>query len=138
MISLPIATAFAAIFSIALIPLTIQVGLKRLQTKIFFGDGGDAGLIQRRTAQINFLEHVPLFMVTLTLCELIGAPYQVLMTAGCSMFAGRTFHAFCMLFTKGTGNSRAVGMVLTFAAHLITGVYLAAVGLGFTGQTSGI
>lgn len=135
---LPITAAFASIFLIALIPITIQVGLKRIDTKIYFGDGGNLDLARRRAAQSNFLDHVPLFMIALTVCELIGAPYIVLMASGCSMLAGRTFHAFCMLFTAGNGNSRAAGMILTFVAHLIAGLYLGAVGFGFLDQASGL
>lgn len=138
MISLTITAAFASIFSIALILLTLQVGLKRMETKILFGDGGNVTLARRRAAQSNFLDHVPLFMVALTLSELIGAPCLLLMSAGVCMMVGRAFHAICMLFTDGTGNSRAAGMILTFVAHLITGVYLGAVGFGFISQTSGI
>lgn len=133
---LPITAAFASIFLIVLMPLTIQVGLKRIDTKIYFGDGGNIDLARRRSAQSNFVEHVPLFMVALTVCELIGAPYMVLMAAGGSMLTGRTFHAFCMLFTAGNGNSRAAGMILTFVAHLIAGLYLGAVGFGFIDQAS--
>jgi uncharacterized membrane protein YecN with MAPEG domain len=120
------------IFSIALLPLTFQAGLKRLETKIFFGDGGNLALAQRRTAQSNFLDHVPLFMVSLILCELLGAHSWLVIGAGSVMLLGRIIHAYCMLFTSGVGNSRAAGMLLTFAAHLATSGFLAASSLGLT------
>ncbi len=124
--NLPITTIFAAIFVLALIPLTIQAGLKRLNTQIFFGDGGNLDLAQRRAAQSNYLEHVPIFLVALTICEIIGAPALLLWSAGGCMLIARTVHAYCMLFTDGIGNSRAVGMTLTFLAHLAVGGFLAA------------
>lgn len=132
MIELPVSAAFAAIFSIALLPLTLQAGLKRIDTKIFFGDGGNLALAQRRAAQSNFLDHVPLFMVSLTLCELLGAPSWLVIGAGSVMLLGRGIHACCMLFTNGIGNSRAAGMLLTFAAHLATSGFLGALSLGLT------
>jgi uncharacterized protein len=133
MVELPVSAAFAAIFTIVLVPLTIQAGLKRLETKIFFGDGGNLALAQRRAAQSNFLDHVPLFMVSLVLCELLGAPSWLCIGAGSVMFLGRGVHAYCMLFTSGVGNSRAAGMLLTFAAHLATSGYLGALSLGIAG-----
>ncbi|WP_417593750.1 MAPEG family protein [Parasphingorhabdus sp.] len=128
--NLPITTIFAAIFVLALIPLTIQVGLKRLAIRMFFGDGGDLALAQRRAAQSNYLEHVPIFLVALAICEITGAPALLLWSAGGCMLVARTVHAYCMLFTNGIGDSRAVGMMLTFAAHLALGGFLVARALG--------
>ena len=122
--NLPITAAFASIFSIALVPLTLQVGLKRISTGVFFGDGGDLSLARRRAAQSNYLEHVPLFVLTLALCEMNGASQALLIGMGGAMLLGRASHAFSMLATTGTGNSRAVGMILTFAAHLVAAGYL--------------
>ena len=133
MVELPISAAFSAIFTIALLPLTLQAGLKRLEAKIFFGDGGNLALAQRRAAQSNFLDHVPLFMVSLVLCELLGAPLWVCAGAGSVMLLGRSIHAYCLLCTDGIGNSRAAGMLLTFAAHLVTSGYLGATSLGIIG-----
>tara|TARA_R110002096_G_scaffold6587_5_gene30140 strand:+ start:1358 stop:1762 length:405 start_codon:yes stop_codon:yes gene_type:complete len=129
MIELPITTAAAAIFVLALIALTLQVGIKRIQTQVFFGDGGNIDLARRRTAQINFLEHVPIFLIALALCEASGGPEWLVLGAAGSMLAGRTSHALCMLFTNGLGNARAAGMILTFIAHLMTGIYLASISL---------
>lgn len=115
---LPVSTGMAAIALIALVPLTLQVGLKRISTGIFFGDGGDSGLARRRAAQTNFLEQMPLFMAGFILCELNSVPQEWLLgMAGC-MLLGRSFHAYSMLFTDGLGNSRAAGMIFTFIAHL--------------------
>lgn len=133
MVELPVSAAFAAVFTFMLLPLTLQAGLKRIETKIFFGDGGNLALAQRRAAQSNFLDHVPLFMVSLVLCELLGAPSWLSIGAGSVMFLGRCIHAYCMLFTGGVGYSRPTGMLLTFAAHLATGGYLGASSLGIAG-----
>lgn len=130
MIALPFTTAIAAIFVLALIPLTVQAGIKRIQAKVFFGDGGNIDLARRRTAQMNFLEHVPIFLVALALSESAGGPEWLVLGAAGSMLVGRLAHAVCMLFTNGLGNLRAVGMVLTLIAHLMTGGYLAWISFG--------
>lgn len=129
MTELPITTAAAALFVLALIPLTLQAGIKRIQTKVFFGDGGNIDLARRRSAQMNFLEHVPIFLIALALSESAGGPDWLVLGAAASMLVGRTAHALCMMFTNGLGNTRAVGMVLTLLAHLLTGGYLASISL---------
>lgn len=133
MTDMGISAFFAAIFVIALVPLTVQVGIKRLQTGIFFGDGGEPALAQRRAAQSNYLDHVPLFLMALVLGEITGAPPWLLIGAGSTMALGRLIHAYTMLFTAGTGNGRAVGMILTFLAHLGVALYLAPVGFAGIG-----
>ncbi|SDD64621.1 MAPEG family protein [Kordiimonas lacus] len=122
--SLQFSAILAAIFAIALVPLTLQVGIKRVSTGIFFGDGGNKDLARRRAAQSNFLDHVPLFLLVFALCEMNGAGPPVLFGAGGCMLLGRAFHAFSMLATDGTGNSRAFGMILTLLAHLGVAGYL--------------
>jgi hypothetical protein len=119
-----VSAAFAAVFLAALIPLTVQVGIKRIQTGILFGDGGDAALARRRAAQSNYLDHVPIFLLALALSELGGAPAWLLLGAGGAMVVGRSLHAWCMLATSGSGISRAAGMVLTLASHLALAIFL--------------
>lgn len=128
MTDIGISAFFAAIFLVALVPLTVQVGIKRLQTGIFFGDGGDPALARRRAAQSNYLDHVPIFLMSLVLSEIAGAPHWLLVGAGSTMALGRLLHACTLLFTAGTGNGRAIGMIMTFLAHLALAFYLASIG----------
>lgn len=124
MVDIHISAAFAAVFLAALIPLTVQVGLKRIQTGVLFGDGGDMALARRRAAQSNYLDHVPIFLLGLALSELGGAPDWLLLGAGGGFALGRTLHAWCMLATSGSGISRAAGMVLTLISHLALAAFL--------------
>lgn len=126
--NLGITAFFAGIFLIAFIPLTIQVGLKRIETGIFFADGGNTALARRRAAHSNFIEHVPIFLIGLALAQSGGAPAWLALGAGALMLAGRATHAGCLLFTDGTGNARAVGMVLTLLAHLVVGGFACWIG----------
>ena len=121
---LAITSLFAAVFAIILVPLSVQVGLKRISTKINFGDEGDADLKRRRAAQSNYVQYVPITLLLLALCELAGASETVLYSIGGLLLVGRTLHAWCLLATPGVGLSRAAGMILTFTSILFAAGYL--------------
>lgn len=121
---LPITSLFTAIFAIILIPLSLQVGLKRISTKISFGDEGDIDLKRRRAAQSNYVQYVPITLFLLALCELAGASANVLYGIGGLLFVGRALHAWCLLATPGMGWTRAAGMILTFTSILFASLYL--------------
>ncbi|WCL55801.1 MAPEG family protein [Gimibacter soli] len=124
MTQLTITAAIASILALSLIPLSIQVGVKRLQTGIFFGEAGNSDLARRRAAQSNYVQYVPFFITLLAICELAGAATWLIASAGASMVLGRSLHAWCLLATNGTGNARAAGMILTFTSFALTGGYL--------------
>lgn len=136
--NLGVTAFFAGVFLLALIPLTVQVGVKRIETAIFFGDGGNAALARRRAAHSNFVEHVPLFLIGLALAQVSGAPVWLAVGAGTAMLVGRATHAVCLLFTDGTGNARAVSMILTLVAHLTIALYLCWVGVAALGNAVGL
>ena len=121
---LPITSAVAAIFAILLVPLSMQVGLKRMSSGINFGDEGDVDLKRRRAAQSNFVQYVPTGVILLALCELAGASEIGLYLIAGSLVLGRTLHAWCLLATDGVGMARAAGMLLTFASFLGGAGYL--------------
>ncbi len=124
MLDIAITSLFSTLFALTLLPLTIQVGLLRLKTEIYFGDGADMQLARRRAAQSNFVQYVPFALFLLLLCELSEVPPVWLIAIGSSLLLGRTLHAWCLLTSEGLGNARAVGMFLTLASFLMSAAWL--------------
>lgn len=124
MLDIAITSLFSTLFALALLPLTIQVGLLRLKTEIYYGNGADMQLARRRAAQSNFVQYVPFALFLLLLCELSKIPPLWLIVIGSTLLLGRTLHAWCLLTSEGLGNARALGMFLTFASFLISAAWL--------------
>lgn len=124
MLDISITSLFSALFALALIPLTIQVGLLRLKTEIFYGDGSNSHLARRRAAQSNFVQYVPFALFLLLLCEMSEVPRPWLLAIGGTLLLGRSLHAWCLLTSDGLGNARAAGMLLTFSSFLISAGWL--------------
>lgn len=84
--TLPITAAMAAaILAIIQVFLMIAVGNKRRSSSILLGDGGNADLLMRMRRHGNFIENAPIFLILLTLFELIGGQ-QYLATAFAGIF----------------------------------------------------
>lgn len=124
MSEIPVTSLFSALFALALLPLTVQVGLARLKTGIFFGDGGNALLARRRAAQGNFVQYVPFALFMLLLCEMEQVSQPWLLAIGGTLLFGRSLHAWCLLASDGTGNARAAGMLFTFLSFVISAIWL--------------
>lgn len=111
--SLQITTLFVGLFALIQIPLTVMVGFRRAQTGIQFFDGGDQALLRRMRAHGNYTETVPIVLIAMATAEVATMPQWALWAGGISLLIGRLMHA-AILVTKGWGNPRAVGMILTF------------------------
>ena len=112
-ISIPITALFVGLFALIQVPLTIMVGYRRVQTGIQFLDGGDQTLLRRMRAHGNFTETVPIVLLAMAAAEIAGISHWALWVGGLSLLVGRVMHA-TILITKGWGNPRALGMILTF------------------------
>ncbi len=121
--ALPIVSLFAAVFAILLVPLSLQVGLLRLKTGIWFLDGGHDVLTRRIRAQGNFIEYVPMALIVIALTESSGAPSWLVYVLGVTLLIGRVTHAATIL-GSGTGPGRAAGMTMTFAVLLTAAGWL--------------
>lgn len=111
--SVHITVLFVGLFALIQIPLTILVGFRRVQTGIQFFDGGDQALLRRMRAHGNYTETVPIVLIAMAAAEVASMPQWALWAGGISLLVGRLMHA-AILVTKGWGNPRAVGMILTF------------------------
>lgn len=121
--SLPVTLVFIAVFALLQIPMTVAVGLLRVQTDIHFMDGGNTTLLRRMRAHGNYTETVPMSLLAMAAAELSGAPTTLLWAVGGSLLMGRLLH-YGTLVTSGFGLGRAIGMILTFAPLLICPIYV--------------
>jgi uncharacterized protein len=110
---LTIAPFFVGLFAVIQVPITVMVGYYRLQTGVYFLDGGDQTLMRRMRAHGNFTETVPITLLAMAAAELAGAPHWLLWGGGAVLLAGRSWH-LATLVRVGWGIGRAIGMILTF------------------------
>lgn len=120
--SIPITVLFVGLFALIQVPLTVMVGYRRVQTGIQFFDGGDQTLLRRMRAHGNYTETVPIVLLAMAAAEITGIPSWALWAGGASLLVGRLMHA-AILITKGWGNPRAIGMILTFVPMIGFGVW---------------
>lgn len=120
--SLSITIFFVGLFAIIQVPMTVMVGFRRLQTGIQFMDGGDQTLLRRMRAHANFTETVPMTLAAMAAAEYSGLGDTWLWIGGLSLLAGRLMHA-AILVTKGWGNPRAAGMLMTMIPMASFGIW---------------
>ena len=113
---LPITSLFVAVSAVALVVLSLPVSLRRIKIDAPFGDARDETLRRRIRAQGNFVEYVPLSLITLGFVEASVASSWMIVTLGGALVAGRALHAVGML--GGSTPLRAGGMVLTYLSLL--------------------
>ncbi|WP_434053439.1 MAG: MAPEG family protein [Roseibium sp.] len=116
--ALPVTIVFVAVFALIQIPMTVAVGLRRLQTDVQFMDGGDGVLLQRMRAHGNFTETVPIALLAMAAAELAGAPHMLLLAGGTALLLGRLLH-YATIVTTGFGIGRAIGMLLTLSSLVL-------------------
>lgn len=74
----------------------IAVGNKRRAASISLGDGGDSDLLMRMRRHGNFIENAPMFLILLSLFEMLGgAPAIVTAFAGIFIIT-RLSHAYAL------------------------------------------
>ncbi|MEN8819598.1 MAG: MAPEG family protein [Abyssibacter sp.] len=93
------------------------------------GDGGDVAMARRIRGHANFAEYVPLVLVLMGVAELSAAPAWMLHGVGLCLFVGRLLHGYALSFSANNPLGRILGMVLTFAALLLTAGYNLGYGL---------
>lgn len=114
----------AALLAILMVPLSLQVSVRRLKLDgVVFGDAGDEVLRRRIRAHGNFIEYAPTLLLTLALVELAGAPAGFVTALAVAVVGGRLLHAIGMLWFE-TPAPRGVGMLATHGVYLLGGGWL--------------
>ena len=114
-----IAPAYAGLFALFFVFLSLRVIRFRRRAGINLGDGGDAELRTRMRVHANFAEYVPLALILMALSELQGQPAWIIHLVGVLLAAGRAAHAYGTSQTPQLMRLRVAGMIGTIAATLI-------------------
>lgn len=109
---------FIAVLVLLGVALSIPVMLRRWQSQIGLGTGGDATLLQRTRTHGNFIEHATLVLPLLGVAPFVGAPATVIYCVGGAMVVGRLLHAQGLSQTAGVSPGRALGMMLSWISLL--------------------
>ena len=120
---LSITPVYVAVLGLIFIPITLRVGLYRVNNKIDLGDGGDKKLLRIMRAQANFIETVPLVAIMLVLMELAGASSIWLHSVGGLLVAGRVLH-YIGLSGMGPFLGRPIGIIATLTSYLVAAGWL--------------
>jgi uncharacterized membrane protein YecN with MAPEG domain len=128
MFFLPIALVTAGAAALLNFWLGLRVSQLRMSEKIMVGDGGNARLLARMRAQLNFAEYAPLVLILIALVELARGTQAWLWGVALLFIVGRVLHAFGM---DGWLPGRTIGIALTMLTMLGLAGY--AVFLGYTG-----
>lgn len=122
--TLTITSLLAGIFALLMVPLSLQVSMRRVGLDgISFGDGDDEILRRRIRAHGNFIEYAPTALISVGLIEYGGGAKPFVIGLASAFLASRILHAAGMLYTS-TPTLRAGGMLVQHAAFLVAGCWL--------------
>ncbi|HEY8520155.1 MAG TPA: MAPEG family protein [Gammaproteobacteria bacterium] len=121
--SLEVTSLIAGLLTLMMVPLSVQVSMRRVKLQTVFGDADDELLRRRIRAHGNFVEYVPTSLIALGLIEWNGAPHWLVWTVGVAVLGARVVHAYGMLYTRTTV-FRGIAMLLQHAAFLAAGAWL--------------
>ncbi|KAA0077058.1 hypothetical protein CIW50_09240 [Tardiphaga sp. P9-11] len=117
MTTLPVTSIFAAAFVVSLVALSLPVSLRRAKVGEMVGDSADETLRRCIRAQGNFIEYVPLGVISLGLVEAHATPVWVVVATGATLAFGRLLHAIGMF--RGSAPVRGFGMLFTYVALVV-------------------
>ncbi len=126
---LSVTPIYIAILGLVFVPITLRVGLYRLNNKVDIGDGGSDHLLRLIRCQANFVETTPLAVVLLVVMELMGAGDTWLHSLGATLVVARLAH-YLGFSGMGPFVGRPVGMVGTFAVYIVSSVWILMAALG--------
>lgn len=121
--TLPVTSLLAGVFALLMVPLSLQVSLRRAKLGVSAGDANDETLRRRIRAHGNFIEYVPMALIAVGLIEFGGAAKPLVVGLAVAFFLSRALHGIGMLYTS-TPTLRAGGMLIQHLAFLMAGVWL--------------
>jgi uncharacterized protein len=121
--TLPVTSLLAGVFALLMVPLSLQVSLRRAKLGVSAGDANDETLRRRIRAHGNFIEYVPMALIAVGLIEFGGAAKPLVVGLAVAFFLSRALHGIGMLYTS-TPTLRAGGMLIQHVAFLMAGVWL--------------
>lgn len=112
--TLPLTAALAAA-ALAIIQafLMVTVGNMRRATSISIGDGGNQDLLRLTRRHGNFIENAPMFLILLTLLELLGGTPTIVTGLAILFVLTRISHAISLSSAYSPLAFRVIGAVGT-------------------------
>jgi uncharacterized membrane protein YecN with MAPEG domain len=122
--TLPVTTFLAGLFALLMVPLSLQVSLRRVKLGAeSSGSGRDETLRRRIRAHGNFIEYAPTALIAVGLVEFGGGPKLLGLGLAFAFGLSRVMHAIGMLYTSKP-TLRAAAMLIQHVAFLVAGVWL--------------
>ncbi len=119
---LPITAFYASLLGLCYLYLSLLVIGVRRSARISLGDGGNEDLRRLGRAHGNFSEYVPITLILIACFEANFGQAWVIHVFALGLLFGRLLHAFGIRHHEGASWQRLVGMLLTFAALLMSAV----------------
>lgn len=121
--------SLAAAAAVIHVWLMMRIGKTRMTEKVMHGDGGNAFLMQRMRAHLNFVENTPLALILIGLVEMTGKGGQWLAIIGALFMLGRVLHVIGMDRTNANA-FRGIGTITAMLTHLGLAVVCVLIALG--------
>ncbi|MBT8417329.1 MAG: MAPEG family protein [Silicimonas sp.] len=122
--TLTITPVYAAILAIFFVAMSFYVIVTRAKTDVLVGDGGNLDMLVAIRRHGNLAEYMPFAIVMMALGEIVGLGSAWLHVSGLALIAGRLVHPFGVARENSPLVPRVAGVLSTFAAMLIPGVYI--------------
>ncbi len=113
-----ITPAYAAIFALLFVALSIRTIRLRRRARVGIGSGGDAALERAARVHANFAEYVPFALVLIYFLEIETAGNTWIHGLCIALLAGRLLHAYGVSQVRENYRFRTAGMALTFTVIL--------------------
>lgn len=114
---------YAGILMLLMLVLGARVSILRRKHRVSMGSGDQPDLAKALRVFGNFTEWVPMIIVGLALCELVGAPAVLLHLIGIALIVSRVAHVIGLRPERAT-TTRTTAVLLTWACAAATGGYL--------------
>ena len=118
-----ISAIYAGLLLLTMLVLGARVSILRLKHGVSLGSGDQPDLARALRVFGNFTEWVPMIIIGLVLCELVGAPALLLHLIGIAVILSRLLHVAGLRADRATA-ARSLGVLLIWASALTTGGYL--------------
>ncbi len=127
----PLTTAiYAAVLGLLAAILTVNVILNRTRTRVLYGDGGDASLMQAIRAHCNFTEQAPLAIILIGLVEAFAYRQMFVHALGAVLVLGRLLSAWGLATTPTLSFGRQAGAGLTIVVMVLASALVLYAGAG--------
>jgi uncharacterized protein len=115
---LPVTALYAAVLTLILMALAINVTRARRKLRVGLGDGNNPVMLRMVRIHGNAAEYIPIAVLLMLVYELNGGSHATLHVCGCALILGRVLHAAGLWNSDGQSPGRAIGQSLTWLTIL--------------------